>query len=142
MHFVICSFFRITFLQINKELNIGSIMWSAMSRLKKRHHLNVNVRKRGSIFAKCIMWESLKDLISKLGRNSNDAKEYEQKLRKHLLHQESCKSLYHIWRSKLMWSKDEFFCVIHDKMDHVKTALPLVEISQNVTSQFTTTCDL
>jgi hypothetical protein len=44
-----------------------------MSRLKKIHHFNVDVRKRGSIFAKCTMRESLKDLISKLGRSSNDA---------------------------------------------------------------------
>jgi len=67
-----------------------------MGRLSKRHHLNVDVRKKGSIFAKCTMCESLKDLISKLGQTSSDTKEYELKLRKHLLHdQESCISLYH-----------------------------------------------
>jgi hypothetical protein len=39
-----------------------------MKRLRKRHHLNVDVRKRGHVLAKCTMCESLKDLISKLGR--------------------------------------------------------------------------
>jgi hypothetical protein len=58
-----------------------------MNKLRKRHHLNVDVRKRGSMFTKCIMCESLKDLISKLGKNSSDAREYELRLRKHLLHQ-------------------------------------------------------
>jgi hypothetical protein len=52
-----------------------------MSRLRKRHHLNVDVRKKGYIFAKCYLCESLKDLISKLGRNNNDAREYELKLK-------------------------------------------------------------
>jgi hypothetical protein len=69
------------------------------------------------------MWESLKDLIFKLGKNSTNAKEYELKLRKHILHQESCRSLYHIWRLEFVRSKDEFLCIIHDKMHHAKTTL-------------------
>jgi hypothetical protein len=67
-----------------------------MSKLRKGHHLNMDMCKRGSVFVKYIVCESLKDLISKLGRNNNDAKEYELKLRKHILHQEFCQSLYHI----------------------------------------------
>jgi len=44
--------------------------------------------KRGPIFVKYIVCESLKHLICKLGMNNNDAKEYKLKLRKHILHQE------------------------------------------------------
>jgi hypothetical protein len=65
-----------------------------MNKLRKKHHFNVDVRKISSIFAKCILCESLKYVISKLGRDNNDAREYELKLKKHLLHQESCRSLY------------------------------------------------
>jgi hypothetical protein len=112
-------------LQINKELNIGGISQFVMNRLRKKHHFNVHVRERGFVFAKYIVCKSLKDSISKLGRNNIDAREYELKLKKHLLHQKSCRSLYqYIWRSKFMRSKDEFFYIIHDKMDHVKTTLP------------------
>ncbi len=67
-----------------------------MNKLRKRHDLNVDVRKKGFVFVKCIMCETLTNLISKLGKNSNDVREYELKLRKQLLHQESCRSLYHI----------------------------------------------
>ncbi len=88
--------------QINKELNIGGIFQSTMSRLRKRHHLNVDVRKQGSMFMKYTVCESLKDLISKLGKNSNEVLKYELKLIKHILQQESCKNLYHIWRTKSM----------------------------------------
>jgi hypothetical protein len=73
--------------QISKELCIGHISQFAMSRLRKRHHLNVNVWKWRSMFVKCTICESLKDLISKLGKNSNAALEYDAKLRKHILHQ-------------------------------------------------------
>jgi hypothetical protein len=55
--------------------------------LRKRHHLNVDVRKQGFMFVKCNVYESLKDLISRLGKNSNEALKYETKLKKHILHQ-------------------------------------------------------
>jgi hypothetical protein len=57
-----------------------------MSRLKKKHEQNVDVQKWGWVFAKCTICESFKNLISKVGRNSNEAIEYEWKLRKHILH--------------------------------------------------------
>jgi len=110
--------------QIIKELNIRGISQYTMNRLRKRHHLNVNLRKQGFIFAKCIICESLKDLISKLEKNSNEVLEYEMKLKKHILHQESCKNLYYIWRIELVQSKDEYLWIIHDKMDHAKNVLP------------------
>jgi hypothetical protein len=72
-----------------------------MSHLRKKHHLNVDVRKRGSNFAKCTSCESLKDLISKVGKNVG-AKEHELKLWNHNIHQESCRRLYHTWRAKLI----------------------------------------
>jgi len=77
-----------------------------MNMLKKNHHLNVDVRKKGYVFAKYIVCDSLKDLISKLGKNSCDVREYELKLKKQLLHQELCKSLYYTWRFESMCFKD------------------------------------
>jgi hypothetical protein len=40
-------FFVFVSWQISKELNIGGISQSTMSRLTKRHHLNVDVLKAG-----------------------------------------------------------------------------------------------
>ncbi len=51
-------------------------------------------------------------------------KEHEIKLKKHNIHQESYRQLYHIWRVEFMQSKNDFLCVIHDKMDHFKTTFP------------------
>ncbi len=55
-------------LQISKELNIDEVFQSFMNRLKKKYHLNVDVQKRGSTFAKYTVCESLKDLTSKVGK--------------------------------------------------------------------------
>jgi hypothetical protein len=50
--------------------------------MRKKHHLNVDVKKRGFTFAKCIVCESLKDLKSKVGKNSASGKEVQMKLKK------------------------------------------------------------
>jgi hypothetical protein len=57
-----------------------------MNWLKKKKHLNVDVRKKGFVFAKCIICESLKDLISKAGKNNLSVKEHGIKLKKHNIH--------------------------------------------------------
>jgi hypothetical protein len=45
--------------------------------------MNVDVWKRGSVFAKCTTCESLKDLISKARKNNLSVKEHDIKLKKH-----------------------------------------------------------
>jgi hypothetical protein len=87
MESLIFLFFVFVGWQINKELNVGGISQFAMNRLRNKHHLNVNVQKWGPVFVKCIVSESLKDLISKLEKNSNEVLEYETKLKKHIFHQ-------------------------------------------------------
>jgi hypothetical protein len=57
-----------------------------MNWLKNKKHLNVDVWKKGSIFAKCTISESLKDLISKARKNNPFVKEHEIKLNKHNIH--------------------------------------------------------
>jgi hypothetical protein len=78
--------FVITFLKIKKELKIEGIFQFAMNMLKNKHHLNIDVWKWRFDFTKCTLCESLKDLISKLGKSNNNVKEYELKLKKHNLH--------------------------------------------------------
>jgi hypothetical protein len=73
-------------LQISKELNIDEISQYAMSQLRKKCHLNVDVQKRGFTFAKCTICESLKDLISKVGKSNASGKEAQMKLKRHNKH--------------------------------------------------------
>jgi len=117
---------------INKELNIDEVFQFAMNQLKRKYHLNVDLRKRGSTFAKCIVCKSLKDSISKVGKNNASAKDHELKLKKHNKHQESCRHLYHSCKAESIQSKEEFLCIIHDKMDHSKTTLPRLQVKNKM----------
>jgi hypothetical protein len=53
---------------MSKELNIDEVSQSTMSRLRKKYDLNVDVPKKGSTFAKCIICEYLTNLILKVGK--------------------------------------------------------------------------
>jgi hypothetical protein len=46
----------------------------------------MDVRKKESVFAKCVICESLKDLISKARKNNLSVKEHGIKLKKHNIH--------------------------------------------------------
>jgi len=118
--------------KINNELNTDEVSQSTMNQLKKKFHINVDVRKKGSTFVKCIIYESLKDLISKAGKNSVNVKEHELKLKRHNKHEESCKCLYHSWKAKSIQLKEEFLCIIHNKMDHLKITLPKLQVKNKM----------
>jgi hypothetical protein len=125
-------FFFGVILHISKELNIDEVTQFVMSWLRKKHHFNVDVQKKGSTFANCTICESLKDLISKVGKNNVSANKHELKLKRHNKHQESCKCFYHGWKTKSVQSKEEFLCIIHDKMDHSKTTLPRLQVKNKM----------
>ncbi len=62
-------------------------------------------------------------------------KEHEIKLNKHNIHQKSCWCLYHTLRAEFVQSKEDFLCVIHDKMDHFKIALPWFQMTNKMVSK-------
>jgi hypothetical protein len=103
-----------------------------MNQLKRKYYLNVDVLKRGSTFTKCTVCESLKGLISKVRKNNVSVKEHELKLKRHNNHQESCRHLYHNWKVELIQLKDEFLCIVHDKMDHLKIALSMLQVKNKM----------
>jgi len=49
--------------------------------IEKEKHLNMDVQKRGSAFAKCTVCESLKDFISKVGKTNPCVKSMKLNLR-------------------------------------------------------------
>ncbi len=67
-----------------------------------------------------------------MGKDNNEAIENEGK---HILHQKSCRNLYHTWRTKSVQSKYEFLCIIHDKMDHTKIILPKLQVCNKMISR-------
>jgi hypothetical protein len=103
-----------------------------MSWLRKKHNLNVDVWKKGFTFAKCIVCESLKGLVSKVEKNNASEKEAQMKLKRHNMHQKNCIPMWQSWRTEFVWSKEEFLCVIHDRMDHSKIAIPRLKVKNKI----------
>jgi hypothetical protein len=52
------------------------------------------------------------------------------KLKKHNIRQESCRHLYHTWRTKSIQSKEDFLCVNHDKINHSKKNNPMLQMKK------------
>jgi hypothetical protein len=84
----------------------------------------MDVQKRGSIFAKCNVCKSLKDLISKVGKNNPCVKDHEIKLKKIPFTRNLVGIDITPRELNRMQSKENFLCVIHDKMDHSKIVPP------------------
>ena len=51
----------------------------------------------------------------------------------HINYQNACRCLYHGWSSNSVDSPMEFLCIIHDKMDHTKFAIPRMQRSTKAT---------
>jgi len=51
----------------------------------------------------------------------------------HLNHQASCRHLYALWREEPKRNPLEILCVIHNKMDTSKTALPRMRVTTKAT---------
>ena len=52
---------------------------------------------------------------------------------KHLNHQASCRRLYASWREESKRNPQDILCIIHDKMDTYKTALPRMRVITKAT---------
>jgi hypothetical protein len=46
---------------------------------------------------------------------------------RHINYQNACRRLYHAWSTNSVDIPTEFLCIIHDKMDHMKTAIPRMQ---------------
>jgi hypothetical protein len=64
------------------------------------------------------------DLISKVGKNNPCVKKHKIKLKKHNIQKRILSMFISHWRVESRLPKEDFLCVIHDKMDHSKTPLP------------------
>ena len=53
----------------------------------------------------------------------------------HLAHQQSCRRLYGAWREESKHNPSDILCIIHDKMDTAKTALPWMSVTTKATQR-------
>ena len=87
-----------------------------------------------SNFSRCSECDFLQDCISRYPRGCDEWATLVNDRTKHINYQNACPRLYHGWSSNSVDSLTEFLCIIHDKMDHTKSAIPRMQRSTKATS--------
>jgi hypothetical protein len=120
-------------LQTNVSYGLLPISQSTISRIKKELFNNVAIKPVGSSFAKCSTCNQLQQFLLKSPEGSLVFVEFMKQRTQHLNHQASCQRFYGSWKEKLKRNPQNFLCIIHDKMDTAKTALPRMRVTTKAT---------
>ena len=139
-----CSFAFVTFvassltgllapLQTNVSLGLPTVSQSTISRIRKDHFNNIAIKPVGSSFAKCSTCDQLQEFILKSPKGSPEYVEFVKQWEEHLAHQQSCPCLYGAWREESRHNPNEILCIIYDKMDIAKNALPRMRVTTKAT---------
>ena len=109
-----------------KELNYQQMSSSTFNRIWNTDFKHVTLSKT-SEFSKCSTCSRIK---AQLG-STKDQEEREnlmEERRFHMLQQQSCRNVYYTWRTYSQMQPQKYLCIIHDKMDQKKTAIPRLRV--------------
>ena len=123
-----------SFEQQSARCNVKPVSQSAVSVMKKKLFRHVEVKALNNNFSRCTECDFLQDCISKYPRGCEEWATLVNDRTKHINYQNACRRLYHGWSSNSIDSPTEFLCIIHDKMDHTKTAIPRMHPTMKATS--------
>ena len=108
----------------NRRVGCGPVSQSTVSLLKNRHFKEVVIHKKGNNFSKCTTCSELQQRKANLTGNKEEAAHLKADQEYHLDEHTQGRILYHTWRTQSDTRPKEYLCIIHDKMDHCKTAIP------------------
>ena len=131
---ILIRFSQLTLLQQSARCNMKPVSQSTVSVMKKKLFRNVEVKAPSSNFSRCSECDFLQDCISRYPRGCDEWAMLVNDRTKHINYQNTCRRLYHGWSSNSVDSPMEFLCIIHDKMDHTKSAIPRMQRSTKATS--------
>ena len=120
-------------LQTNVSFGLPTVSQSTISRIRKDLFNNIAIKPIGSSFAKCSTCDQLQEFILKSPKGSPEYVEFVKQQEQHLAHQQSCRRLYGAWREEAKRNPSDILCIIHDKMDTAKTALPQMHVTTKAT---------
>ena len=100
---------------------------SSFNRIWNTEFKHVTLSKT-SEFSKCSICTGIKAQLSGTKVQEERDRLMEER-RKHMLQQQSCRNLYYTWRRFSQMIPKKYLCIIHDKMDQKKTAMPRLEIT-------------
>lgn len=113
-----------TVLQIQKECGQKPISQSSCSKIRKEHFSEYQIKRRGDNFARCGRCDELSALRNVHAHGSPGYKHANQLLSFHLREQEASRAHYYLSRALSCYRPEQLLCIMHDKVDHSKTASP------------------
>ena len=108
----------------NAELNLAPVSQSTISLLRQKYFKEVAIHKKGNNFSKCTICSELLQQKSRLTGVKEEIESLKQDEDAHHEEHTQGRLLYHAWRHESIHRPKEVLCIIHDKMDHCKTAIP------------------
>ena len=106
------------------QMQCQPVSQSMVSVMKKKLFKHVEVKAPNNNFSRCSECDFLQDCISRYPRRYDEWATFVNDRTKHIHYQNACRRLYHGWSSNSVDSPTEFLCIIHDKMNHTKFAIP------------------
>ena len=131
---ILIRFSQLMLLQQSARCNVKPVSQSTVSVMKKKLFRNVEVKAPSSNFSRCSGCDFLQNCISRYPRGCDECATLVNDRTKHINYQNACRHLYHGWSSNSVDSPTEFLCIIHDKMDHTKSAISRMQRSTKATS--------
>ena len=110
---------------INERLGLKCIAQSTLSKIRKTKFSEYSKKAPGDNFARCSTCDRLESMIKSMVPESSEENMWIKKLKHHLDQQETHREYYYTNRSMSIQRPRDVLCIIHDKMDHAKTACPL-----------------
>ena len=120
----------------NAALNLKPISTSNLSRIRKESFAEYAPKGRGDSFARCGTCDEYKQLCSACTPMSVQQEKWEKVLENHLAGQKAHRKLYYAHRYISEEYPEKMVTIIHDKMDHSKTASPHFSHKSKATESF------
>jgi hypothetical protein len=110
--------------QIQAECGTKRISQSLCSKIRKEHFPDYQVKRRADGFARCGRCDNLTKQLRLQAPGSSGFKHVTELLETHLREQECARVYYYLSRALSIHRPKQVLCIMHDKMDHSKTASP------------------
>ena len=108
--------------EANAAFGLREVSSSNMSKMRRSRFPGYDVKRPGDNFARCSTCDKYKELRKGANGGSEQALKWSRKLDKHLAIARAHREYYYAKRYHSQNYPHECFTIMHDKMDHAKTA--------------------
>ncbi len=116
-----------------EQLGCKKMSMSTFNRIWNTEFKHVSLTKT-SEFSKCAICSEIKEQLAAT-KCLQERNVLLRKRRCHMLQQQSCRNVYYGWRLASQLNPQKNLCIIHDKMDQQKTAIPRLRLRSKETER-------